>query len=97
MVFIRHAMEIKGGMLCGDVCRTGFFRDKCTHNGAPFLIFFQLFIAESRKKYQKKIKTAAFFETRRLPEQAGGEKSICVRIALHYKIAGTSSATSLSG
>lgn len=70
MVFIRHAMEIKGGMLCGDVCRTGFFRDKCTHNGAPFLIFFQLFIAESRKNYQKK--TAAFFETRRLPEQAGG-------------------------
>ena len=60
-------------MLCGDVCRTDFFRDKCTHNGAPFLIFFQLFIAESRKKYQKKIKTAAFFETRRLPEQAGGK------------------------
>ena len=56
MVFIRNAMGIKGGMLCGDVCRTGFFRDKCTHNGAPFLIFFQLFIAESRKKYQKKIK-----------------------------------------
>ena len=54
MVFIRNAMGIKGGMLCGDVCRTGFFRDKCTHNGAPFLIFFQLFIAESRKKYQKK-------------------------------------------
>ena len=61
MVFIRNAMEIKGGMLCGDVCRTGIFRDKCTYNGASFLIFFQLFIAESRKKYQKKIKNRRVF------------------------------------
>ena len=45
---------VKRGMLCGDVCRTGIFRDKCTYNGASFLIFFQLFIAESRKNYQKK-------------------------------------------